>query len=119
MIYSADAHTALRLGGLFATVPAMAALDLSSQKRKKLRALAHELKPVVLVGQDGITDGLVREVDRALLDHELIKVQMRRPAEKDEMATALAAATESVLCGLVGHVVILYRPHPDKPKISV
>lgn len=96
----------------------MAALLLTSRQRKRLRSLAHPLEPVVLVGQDGITDGLVREVERALLAHELIKVRMRRPAEKEAMAEQLAGAAGAALCGLVGHVAILYRPHPEKPVLD-
>jgi RNA-binding protein len=97
----------------------VAILELSSRQRRRLRALAHPLKPIVLVGQDGLSEGLLQEVDRALLDHELIKVQMRRPAEKDSMAEGLADATGAALCGLVGHTVILYRPHPEKPTLHL
>lgn len=95
----------------------MTALHLSTRHRRKLRALAHPLKPVVLMGQSGLSDGVKQAVEAALLDHELIKVQMRQPEDKQATAHALADATGSALCGLVGHVVILYRPHPDTPRI--
>ena len=95
----------------------MTALALSTRHRRKLRALAHALKPIVLIGQGGLSDGVKQAIEAALLDHELIKVQMRQPEDKSAMASALAAATGSALCGLVGHVVILYRPHPDEPRI--
>jgi RNA-binding protein len=90
---------------------------LSAVQKRKLRALAHSLKPVVLLGQGGVSDGVVQAVDAALLDHELIKVQMRRPEDKRATARALAEAAGATLCGLVGHVVILYRRHPDTPRI--
>jgi len=95
----------------------MAALDLSTRHRRKLRAMAHALKPVVLIGQGGLTDGVLQAVDAALRDHELIKVQMRQPEDKHGTARAVAEATGAALCGLVGHVVILYRRHPDAPRI--
>lgn len=95
------------------------AIELTSQQRRKLRALAHSLKPVVQVGQAGITDSVIAAVRQALLDHELIKVQMREPEDKKAMAAELADSTDAVLCGLIGHVVMLYRPHPEKPKIRL
>jgi RNA-binding protein len=97
----------------------MPALILTSRQRSRLRALAHSLKPVVLVGESGLSDGIARAVDQALTDHELIKVQMRQPENKKALAQAIAEATNAALCGLVGHTLILYRPHPDKPRIQL
>lgn len=99
--------------------PRVAQLELSGKNRKLLRGLAHELQPVVLVGNGGITPGVIAATDRALLDHELIKVRMHEPDDKNAMAERLAAATSSALCGLVGHTLILYRPHPEKPVIQL
>ena len=97
----------------------MAEIGISTRHRRKLRALAHPLKAVVLVGQAGVSDSVVQAVDAALLDHELIKVQMRQPDDKRAMAQTLADSTGAALCGLVGHVVILYRPHPETPRIAL
>jgi RNA-binding protein len=84
-----------------------------------LRGLAHGFEPLVHVGSAGITDGVLRAVDAALLAHELVKVRLHAPAAKHDDAAALAAGTGAVLCGLVGHVLILYRPHPVTPKITI
>ncbi len=92
---------------------------LSGRHRKQLRGLAHPMRPVVHVGQGGVTDPIVRAVDRALLDHELIKVRLLEPEDKRAMAELLADGARAALCGLVGHTVILYRPHPEKPKIKL
>jgi RNA-binding protein len=89
----------------------------TGRQRKHLRGLAHGLEPLVHVGGAGVTDAVLRAVDAALLAHELVKVRLHEPAAKHDDAEALATGTGSVLCGLVGHVVILYRPHPEKPKI--
>ena len=93
--------------------------ELSGRQRQALRGMAHALEPVVHVGHGGLSDGVVRAVEQALLDHELIKVRLHEPADKKAEAEALAVATGSALCGLVGHTVILYRPHPDKPQIQI
>ena len=90
---------------------------LTGRQRKSLRGLAHRLEPVVLVGRDGVTDAVVRAVGEALLTHELIKVRLHEPGDKRGDAQALADGAGAALCGLVGHTVILYRPHPERPKI--
>lgn len=97
----------------------MAALDLTGRQRKELRSLAHKLQPVVQVGQDGASEGVRRAIDAALLAHELIKVRLHEPMDKKASAQALADASGAALCGLIGHTVILYRPHPEKPKIQL
>ena len=88
-------------------------------QRKFLRGKAHELKPVVQVGQSGLTEEVVAQVEDQLLAHELIKIRMREPDDKKLLASELAERTGAVLCGLVGHTAILYRPHPDKPVIEL
>jgi len=93
--------------------------DLKGFQRKHLRALAHALKPVVQVGQAGVTGAVIEAVETALLDHELIKVRLTRPEDKRADAEALAAGTSSALVGLVGHTAILYKPHPEDPRIQL
>ena len=87
--------------------------------RKYLRGLAHNLEPVVQVGQSGITDQVIEQVKDQLLAHELIKIKMREPEDKKAMAAELAERTGSELCGLVGHTVILYLEHPEEPRIEL
>jgi RNA-binding protein len=96
-----------------------AAPQLTGRQRKTLRGMAHRLEPLVHVGAAGVTDAVLEAVDVALRGHELIKVRLHAPAAKHDDADALAAGTGSALCGLIGHIVILYRPHPEKPKIVV
>lgn len=93
--------------------------ELEGFQRKHLRALAHALKPVVQVGEAGISNAVERALDRALRDHELVKVRLRQPEDKRAAARALAGSTSSALCGVVGHTVILYRPHPESPRIAL
>lgn len=97
----------------------MAAPELQGRQRKHLRSLAHPLKPLVHVGESGISQGVVEAVDQALRDHELVKVRLHEPEDKKATARALADASDAALCGVVGHTVILYRPHPDDPTIEL
>ena len=70
------------------------------------------------VGHGGLSESVVRAVSRALNDHELIKVRLHEPEDKQGMAAELAEATHAALCGLVGHTVILYRAKPKKRGVS-
>ena len=99
--------------------PLAADAPLEGHQRKHLRGMAHSMRPVLQVGQNGVTEGVIRETARALRDHELIKVGMKNPTDKKAMAARLAAETDAHLCGLVGHVVILYRERDVKPRIRV
>lgn len=84
-----------------------------------MRGLAHPLKPIILVGNAGVTPGVVAETQRALHDHELIKVRMTGAERevRDAALQALADATDSALVGRIGHVATLYRPRASLPKI--
>ena len=83
---------------------------LNGAGRTRLRAEAHTLKPVVIVGENGITEGIILAVHEALCQHELIKVRMHDPEDKKAAAAQLATEAHAVLLGLRGHTVILYRP---------
>lgn len=93
--------------------------ELPSSHKKFLRAKAHHLKPMVLIGQSGITEGVINSINASLLAHELIKVRLREPEDKMKMAEQIAIQSESHLCGLIGHTIILYRPHPEEPQIQL
>ena len=92
---------------------------LTGKQRRHLRGLGHELKPIVLVGKDGIDDGLVAAVDQALADHELVKLKVGEAAKLDrhEAADALAKRTHSEVAQVLGNTVLLYRADPEDPTI--
>lgn len=92
---------------------------LQGFQRRYLRGLANPLKALVQVGDAGLTEGVIGAVDRALDHHELVKVRLREPEDKKTTARDLAEQCRAELCGLVGHTVILYRPHPDTPRIEL
>ncbi len=94
-------------------------MKLNDKQRRYLRGLAHPLKPIILVGNAGVTPAVVAETQRALHDHELIKVRMTGAVRdvRDAALQSLAVATGSALVGRIGHVATLYRPSETLPKI--
>jgi RNA-binding protein len=92
---------------------------LTDAQRKYLRRLGHDRNPFVLVGQAGISPNLVTELDRALKDHELVKVRARvgDRSARDQILEELAAATGAELVQRIGHVALYYRANPEKPGI--
>lgn len=91
--------------------------DLTAAQRKYLRSQAHHLHPVVLVGRNGVTETVLDSVDRALLAQELIKVRFNEHKdEKKALTQDIAAATGAHVAGIIGHVAILYREHPEPEK---
>lgn len=95
---------------------------LKGFQRKYLRGVAHGMKPVVLIGQKGVTDAVRKEVDNALEAHELIKVKFIDHKEKEQKMEILAHLTRQAECemvGLIGHTAILYRQQPDPQKQKI
>jgi RNA-binding protein len=93
----------------------------SGRALRHLRALGHALDPVVAVGKNGITAALVRQTEQALLRHELVKVRVlgEAPVDRKEAAEELAKATGALLAQVLGRTFLLYKRHPEKPRIVV
>ena len=85
---------------------------LTGAQRRYLRGVAARERPVVWIGEAGLSDGALRSVEEALAARELIKVRLRTPEDKKKTARELSERSGAALCGLIGHTVILYRPHP-------
>ena len=92
---------------------------LSNAQKRYLRGLAHDLKPVVLVGAKGVTAALLAELDGALEQHELIKVKVSAEDRetRDAWIDALAEGGRAALVGRIGHIAVLYRRRQDKPLV--
>lgn len=89
---------------------------LKGSHRRQLRGLAHHLRPVVQIGQKGLTDELLHSVREGLDRHELIKVQFLEPKDKEgkqRLCKRIESRTGARMVGMIGHVAILYRRHPD------
>lgn len=88
---------------------------LDAKQKKQLKQAAHHLKPVVRIGQKGLTENLICETDTCLARHELIKVHVAagdRQARSD-MAERLADATHAAFVHQIGKVFVLYRQRED------
>lgn len=90
----------------------MPILELTSRERSELRSAAHPLSPVVLIGDNGLTDAVLKEIDRALTSHGLIKVRAGG-SDRNEREAMLATICETLSCAAVHHLgkmLILFRP---------
>jgi RNA-binding protein len=96
-------------------------MALSEKQKKHLRRLAHPMHPIVMLGNAGLTDAVVNELERALTDHELVKVGARvgdREA-RDAALNILATRTSSELLQRIGNVGVFYRRSKTLPKIVI
>jgi RNA-binding protein len=92
-------------------------LPLTGKQRRELRALGHHLEPVVIVGQSGVSEGIIGAVNQALQDHELIKVKLNEgPEERHEAADKLAEGAGAHLVQLLGRTVLLFKKREEDSK---
>ena len=93
-------------------------MSLSENDTRALRAAAHKLKPIVLIGKAGVTEAVLTELNIALDHHELIKIKV--PGEDREARRAaieaVAAQSDSQLVQVIGHIAVLYRKAPKETK---
>ncbi len=93
-------------------------MNLNSSQKRHLRALAHALKPVVRLGQKGVTDAVIAELDLALERHELLKVKIGA-TEREETITALCEGARAEWVQTIGNTVTLYRRRNDSPRVTL
>ena len=95
-------------------------MNISTKQKQFLKGLAHSLKPVVQLGGNGLTEGVVAEIDSALNHHELIKVKI--PTDERDLKKAIIDAivreTQAFQVQIIGHTLVLYKPS-DEPKIQL
>lgn len=91
--------------------------ELKGKDRRYLAKKAHSLSPVVMVGQRGLTAPLIMAVDKALADHELIKVKFQDyKDQKQDISLELQRQCQAQQIQLVGNILTLYREHKDPEK---
>lgn len=95
--------------------------NLKGAQRRHLRGLAHDLKPIVQIGQQGVTDMVINQLSIALFDHELVKVKVINTCEEaiEDVAIALCEGTQSACVQQIGHILLFYKANPDEPKIAL
>jgi RNA-binding protein len=93
--------------------------ELKGFQKTYLRGIAHDLKPIVMIGKEGLVEGVIKSVNDGLFRHELIKIKfvsIKEKEEKETLATELMAQTGSEKVGMVGHTLTLFRQQPDPEK---
>lgn len=103
-----------------ATNPKKRALMPSTPLRKQLRAAAHALDPIVQLGKTGVSDAVLKQVSDALDHHELVKVKVGSecPADRFEVADALAALPRTHVAQVLGRMVLAYRKKRKDPRFE-
>ena len=98
----------------------MTAIHLTPAQRKEHRASAHHLDPVVMVGGDGLTPAVEKEIDAALSAHGLIKVRVMSDdrAAREEMFATLSEKLEAAPIQHIGKLLVFWRPIPPKEKVD-
>ena len=87
-------------------------LDLTPQQRKFLKAQAHSLKPVVMIGNAGLTEAVLKEITRGLAAHELIKIRVLNDdrAERETWLTEICAQLDCAPVQHIGKLLLIYKP---------
>jgi RNA-binding protein len=95
--------------------------DLTNPQKRHLKALAHPRKPVIIVGDSGITPAVIREIALALDHHELIKIRVNADDReaREIMILDLCAETGAALVQRIGHIATLFRRNHDAPRIEL
>ena len=97
-------------------------MKLSNKQKKFLKARAHSLKPVVMVGAKGLSPTVYEEIDLGLNHHELIKIKLPalEKSDKNSLLDSLCKTSNATLVGLIGRIAILFRQNPqDKTKFEL
>lgn len=91
-------------------------MSITGKQIRWLKKQTHHLKPVVMVGQHGITEAVLAEIDQALSHHELLKIKVGGGdrEERDAAIDLIAQRTGATLVGRIGHVASFYRANPEK-----
>ena len=94
-------------------------MKLTNNQKKYLRSLAHDLKPFVMIGQHGLSDSVIAEIESTMLKHELIKIKLRVSDrdEKQGIIKKIIKFSEAELVQVIGGVIVIYKPFEDNPDI--
>lgn len=93
--------------------------NLTNNQKKYLRSLGHHLKPVVMIGQNGLSEAVLLELESTMEKHELLKIKIRTEDrdEKHKMIDKIVNYSKSNLVQVVGNIVLIYRPFEEESKI--
>lgn len=90
-------------------------MKLSNTLKKQLRKKAHELHPIIIIGAKGLTEAVQLEIERALLDHELVKIKISSSdrLDREEMIKTICETRDAELIQKIGKVAVIYRKSED------
>ncbi|MCW5590239.1 MAG: ribosome assembly RNA-binding protein YhbY [Legionellales bacterium] len=93
-------------------------MQITPTQKTQLKKLAHHLQPVVIIGNNGLSDAVINEIDIALTAHELIKIKVNAGdrSERMEIIESLARRSNAIIIQLIGHVLTVFRQSEDKRK---
>ena len=96
-------------------------MNLTEHQKKFLRGRGHQLKPLIRVGDAGLSDSVLAEYESTLAHHELIKVRVKAGdrESRDKMIDELCSGSGAALVQRVGNIALLYRSNPDKQRIRI
>ena len=94
-------------------------VKLTNNQKKHLRSLAHDLRPIVMIGQHGLSDAVLAELDSTMTKHELLKIKVRASDrdEKQEIVDKILSFSKAALVQVIGGVLVIYRPFDENPSI--
>ena len=92
-------------------------MEITSKQRKEFEKAAHNLEPVVIIGGNGASEGVIKMIDESLNHHELIKVKFNEfKDEKREISENIATQLNATLIRIIGNIAIFWRENPEKDK---
>lgn len=96
-------------------------MPLTKKQVRQLKSMVHHLNPVVIIGQNGLTDAVFNELEITLNTHELIKVRLNAGdrEERQQMIDAICQHCRAELVSTIGHVAAFFRRNPDTPTITL
>ena len=95
-------------------------MELTDAQKKRLKGLAHSLHPIVLIGQNGLKDTILVEIDQALEYHQLVKIKINagdRDLRDQILEKILEHTSEAILIQKIGNTAVLYQRNPDRPYL--
>ena len=94
-------------------------MKLTNNQKKHLRSLAHDLRPIVMVGQHGLSDAVLAELESTMAKHELLKIKVRVSdrEKKQVIVDKILNFSKAALVQVIGGVLIIYRPFDENPSI--
>lgn len=96
-------------------------MTLVNSQKKQFKAIGHKLKPIVTLAENGLSENVLKEIERALNDHELIKIKIHSENRDEKIALIedVCQQTSSTLVQSIGNIALIYRSNPQaNPRLS-